>query len=155
MDICRTGCIPLELFGAVTFTPLAMAGGGLFSLSTFELSPSTPPYYRRSDHLPSHAEAAAGPEDVVFVFVAAPVLVGGGAPASTVLCEGGGGIDVTGEEQESGPENSSATLPRVLLEETSTFIIEGLDHSPGDGYGISFPFDIDTETVREIFSFVR
>ena len=114
-----------------------------------------PPYHRRSDHLPRLAEAAAGPEDVILVFVAAPVLVGGGSAASTVLCEGGGGIDVTGEEQKGGPENSRATLPRVLLEETSTFIIEGLDHSPGDGYGISFPIDIDAETVREISSFVR
>ena len=118
-------------------------------------SPSTPPHYRRSNHLPRLAEAAAGPEDVVLVFVAAPVLVGSGSAASAVLCEGSGRIDITGEEQEGGPENSSATLPRVLLEETSTFIIEGLDHSPGDGYGISFPFDIDAETVRKISSFVR
>ena len=155
MDICSTGCIPVELFGAVTFTPLAMAGGGLFSLSTLGLSPSSPPYHRRSDHLPRFAEAAAGPEDVIFVLVAAPVLVGRGSTTSAVLCEGGGGIYVTGEEEEGGPENSSATLPRVLLKESGTFIIEGLDHSPGDGYGISFPIDIDAETVREIPSFVR
>ena len=61
------------------------------------LSPSTPPYHRRSDHLPGLAEAAAGPEDVVLVFVTAPVLVGGGSAASAVLREGGGGIDVTGK----------------------------------------------------------
>ena len=96
-----------------------------------------------------------GPEDVILVLVATPVLVGGGSAASAVLGEGGGGIDITSEEQEGGPKNSSATLPRTLLEETSTFIIEGLDHSPGNGYGISFPFDIDAETVREISSFVR
>ena len=119
------------------------------------LLPSTPPNHRRSNHLPRLAEAAAGPEDVVFLLVATPVLVGGGSTASAVLGEGGDGIDKTSEEQEGGPENSSATLPRALLEETSTFIIEGLDHSPGDGYGISFPFDIDAETVREISSFVR
>ena len=119
-------------------------------------SPShPPPYHRRSNHFPRLAEAATGPEDVVLVFVATPVLVGGGSSASAVLCEGGGGIDVTSEEQEGGLENSSATLPRFLLEETGTFIFEGLDHSPGNGYGISFPFDIDAETVREISSFVR
>ena len=120
-----------------------------------ELSPSTPSNHWRGNHLPCLAEAAAGPEDVVLVFDAAPVLVGRGSAASAVLCEGGGGIDVTGEEQEGGPENSSATLPRVFLEETGTFIIEGLDRSSGDGYGISFPIDIDAETVREIPSFVR
>lgn len=117
--------------------------------------PSSPPYHRRSNHLPRLAKATVGPENVVFVLVAAPVLVGSGSTASAVLCEGGSGIDVTSEEQEGGLENSSATLPRILLEKTSTFIIEGLDHSPGDGYGISFPFDIDAETVREIPSFVR
>ena len=116
---------------------------------------ASPPYHRRSDHLPRLTETAAGPEDVVLVFVATPVLVGGGSAASAVLCEGSGGIDITGEEKKGGLENSSATLPRVLLEETSTFIIEGLDNSPGDGYGISFPFDIYAETVREIPSFVR
>ena len=119
------------------------------------LSPSSPPYHWRGNHLSRLAEATAGPEDVILVLVATPVLVGGGSAASAVLCEGSGRIDITGEEQEGGPKNSSATLPRVLLEETSTFIIEGLDHSPGDGYGISFPFDIDAETVREISSFVR
>ena len=117
--------------------------------------PSPPSPHRRSDHLPRLAEAMAGPEDVVLVLVTAPVLVGSGASASAVLREGCGGIDVTGEEQEGGLENSRATLPRIILEETSTFIIEGLDHFPGDGYGISFPIDIDAETVREISSFVR
>ena len=120
-----------------------------------ESPPHSPPYLRRSNHLPGFAEAAAGPEDVVFVLVTTPVLVGSGSAASAVLCEGSGRIDITGEEQEGGPENSSATLPRVLLEEMGTLIIEGLDHSPGNGYGISFPFDIDAETVREISSFVR
>ena len=126
-------------------------------LATFllGLSPSTPPYHRRSNHLPCLAEAAAGPENVILVLVTTPVLIGGGSAASAVLCEGSGRIDITGEEQEGGLENSSATLPRVLLEETGTFIIEGLDHSPGDGNGISFPIDIDAETVREISSFVR
>ena len=61
------------------------------------LSPHSPPYYRRSDHLPRLAEATAGPDDVVLVFVTAPVLVGSGSAASAVLCEGGGGIDVTGK----------------------------------------------------------
>ena len=54
------------------------------------LSPSTPSYHRRSDYLPGLAEATAGPEDVVLVLVAAPVLVGGGSAASAVLCEVGG-----------------------------------------------------------------
>ena len=125
------------------------------SLCKYYLSPSAPPYHRRSNHLSRFSEATAGPENVILVLVTAPVSVGGGSAASAVLGEGGGGIDITCEEQEGGPKNSSATLPRVLLEETSTFIIEGLDHSPGDGYGISFPFDIDAETVREISSFVR
>ena len=118
-------------------------------------SPSSPPYHRRSNHLPCLLEATTGPEDVVLVSLATPILVGGRSAASAVLGEGGGGIDITSEELEGDPKNTSATLPRALLEETSTFIIEGLDHSPGDGYGISFSFDIDAETVREISSFVR
>ena len=67
------------------------------------LSPSTPPYHRRSNHLPRLAEATAGPEDVVLVLVATPVLVGSGSAASAVLREVGGGIDVTDEEKKSGP----------------------------------------------------
>ena len=70
-------------------------------VSLFEIhsvsSPSTPPYHRRSDHLPRLAEATAGPEDVVFVLVATTVLVGSGSSASAVLCEVSGGIDVTGK----------------------------------------------------------
>lgn len=119
------------------------------------LPPSPPPYHRRSDHLPGLAEATSGPKEVALVLIAALVGIGGGSSASAVLCEGSGRIDITGEEQEGGLENSSATLPRVLLEEMGTLIIEGLDRSPGNGYGISFPFDIDAETVREISSFVR
>ena len=92
-----------------------------------------------SKHLPRLAEAAAGPKDVVLVLVSAPVLVGSRSAASAVLGEGGGGIDTTSEEQEGGPKNSSATLPRALLEETSTFIIEGLDHFPETDMGYPFP----------------
>ena len=50
----------------------------------------------------------AGPEDVVLVFVAAPVLVGSGSAASAVLCEGSGGIDITGEEKKGGPKDVAA-----------------------------------------------
>ena len=48
-------------------------------------SPSTPPYYWCSNHLPRLAEATAGPEDVVLVLVAAPVGVGSGTSASAVF----------------------------------------------------------------------
>ena len=75
------------------------------------LPPSPPPYHRRSDHLPGLAEATSGPEEVVLVLVAAPVGIGGGSTASAVLCEGGCGIDVTGEEKECGPKDVAAHLP--------------------------------------------
>ncbi len=75
------------------------------------LSPSPPPYHRRSNHLPRLAEATSGPEDVVLVLVTAPVLVGGGSAASAVLCEGGGGINVTGEEKKGGPKDAATLLP--------------------------------------------
>lgn len=58
------------------------------------LSPHSPSHNRRSDHLPCLAEATVGPEDVVFVLVATPVLVGSGASTFTVLCEGGEGLDL-------------------------------------------------------------
>ena len=68
-------------------------------------SPSSPPYHRRSNHLPRLAEAAAGPEDVVLVLVAAPVGVGSGSSASAVLCEGGGGIDLPDEKKEGSSKD--------------------------------------------------
>ena len=68
-------------------------------------SPSTPPYHRRSNHLPRLAKAAAGPEDVVLVLVAAPVGVGSGTSASAVLSEGGGGIDLPNEKQEGSSKD--------------------------------------------------
>ena len=84
-----------------------MASGGLIVviISIFESSPFTPPYHRRSHHLPCLAEAAVGPEDVVFVLIAAPVLVGSGASASAVLGEGGGGIDLPDEQKEGSSKD--------------------------------------------------
>ena len=84
-------------------------------LATFllGLSPSPPPYHRRSNHLPSLAEATVGPEDVVLVLVSTPVLVGSGSSASAVLREGGCGIDVTGEEKECCLKDVAALLPRI------------------------------------------
>ena len=72
-----------------------------------------PPYHRRSDHLPRLAEAAAGPEDVILIFVAAPGLVGGGSAASAVLCEGSGRIDITGEEKKGSPKDAAALLSHL------------------------------------------
>ena len=68
-------------------------------------SPSTPHYHQRSNHLPRLAEAAAGPEDVVLVPVAAPVGVGSGSSASAVLGEGGGSIDLPDEKKEGCPKD--------------------------------------------------
>ena len=78
-----------------------------------DLSSSTPPHYRRSNHLPRLAEAAAGPEDVVLVLVAAPVGVRSGSPASAVLCEGSGRIDITGEEKKGSPKDAAALLSHL------------------------------------------
>ena len=78
------------------------------------LSPHpVPHYHRRSDHLPRLAEATAGPEDVVLVLVATPVLVGGGSAASAVLSEGGCGIDVTGKEKKGGSKDLAALLGQM------------------------------------------
>ena len=79
----------------------------------FKLSPHPPPYYRRSDHLTRLAEATAGPEDVVLVFVATPVLVGSGSSASAVLREGSGRIDITGEEKKGSPKDAAALLSHL------------------------------------------
>lgn len=70
-----------------------------------DLSSSTPPHYWRSNNLPSLAEAAAGPEDVILILVAAPVGVGSGTSASAVLCDGGGGIDLPNEKEEGSSKD--------------------------------------------------
>ena len=80
-------------------------------MRSYYLSPPTPTYHRRSNHLPRLAEATVRPENVVFVLVATPVLVGSGASATAVLREGGCGIDVTGKEKECGPKDVAALLP--------------------------------------------
>lgn len=76
-------------------------------LATFmlSLSPHPSPHYRHRNHLPCLLEAAAGPEDVVLVLVAAPALVGSGTSASAVLCEGGGGIDLPDEQKEGSSKD--------------------------------------------------
>ena len=71
----------------------------------YYLSPSSPSYHRRSDHLPCLVEAAAGPEDVIFVLVAAPVGVGSGSSTSAVLGEGGGSIDLPDEKKEGSSKD--------------------------------------------------
>ena len=77
------------------------------------LSTHSPHLPRRSDHLSHLAEAAAGPEDVILIFVAAPGLVGGGSAASAVLCEGSGRIDITGEEKKGSPKDAAALLSHL------------------------------------------
>ena len=103
------------------------------------LSPSTPPHHRRSDHLPRFAEAAAGPEDVIFVLVAAPVLVGRGSTTSAVLCEGGGGINISGKKEECSLEDPRVILPRVIHDESNILIIKDSDRFPGTDKGYFFP----------------
>ena len=77
---------------------------------------SSPSFHNRNNnHLPRLAEATAGPEDIILVLVAAPVGVGGGSAASAVLGEGGGGINVTGEEEKGGPKDAATLLPRIRL----------------------------------------
>ena len=117
------------------------------------LPPSPPPYCRRSDHLPCLAEAAAGPEDVVLVLVAAPVLVRSGASAAAVLREGGGGIDVTGEEKECGPKDVAALLTRIRLLCQSTLFIEDPSNSSGNHLLIAFSIHSETPGEKVILPF--
>ena len=118
------------------------------------LSPSPPPYCRRSDHLPCFAEAAAGPEDVILVLVATPVLVGGGSAASAVLGEGGGGINVTGEEKKGGPKDAATLLPRIRQLVLSAFFIKDPSNSSGNHLLIAFPIHSETPGEEIILPFI-
>ena len=118
------------------------------------LSPSTPPYHRRSNHLPSLAEATSGPEDVLLVLVAAPVLVRGGSSASTVLCEVGGGIDVTGEEKKGRPKDVTALLPRIRLLCHSALFSEDPCNSSGNHLLIALPIYKETPGEKVILPFI-
>ena len=104
-----------------------------------ELSPSIQPYHRRSDHLPRLAEAAAGPEDVVLVLVAAPVGVGSGSAASAVLCEGGGGIDLSHEKKKCCSKDVSCFFRRMGELDRSALFMKGLHSSSGYFRFISLP----------------
>ena len=113
---------------------------GILGSSTFlGLSPSTPPYHRCIDHLPCLAEAAAGPEDVVLVLVAAPVLVGSGASASAVLCEGDGGIDLPDEKKEGSSKDVACFFRRMGSLGCSALFMKGLHGIPGSFRFISLP----------------
>ena len=103
------------------------------------LSPSFPPYHRRSNHLPRLAEAAAGTEDVVFVLIAAPVLVWGGSTASAVLREGGGGIDLPDEQKKCCSKDVASLLRRMGSLDCSALFMKGLHGIPGSFCYISLP----------------
>ena len=113
-----------------------------------------PPPHRRGDHLPRLAEAAAGPKDVIFVFVASPVLVGGGSAASAVLCEGGGGINVTSKEKKGGPKDIVALFPRIRLRCFFTLLSEDPCNSSGNHLFIAFPVHCDSEGKKVIQAFI-
>ena len=108
-------------------------------------SPPTPLYHWRSDHLPCLAEAAAGPKDVVFVLVAAPVLVGGGSAASAVLREGGCGINVTGEKKKGGLKDAATLLPRIRLLVLSALFSEDPCDASRNLLFIAFPVQGNTK----------
>ena len=116
-------------------------------LKNNDLSSSTPPHYRCSNHLPRLAEAAASPEDVVLVLVAAPVLVGSGASASAVLGEGGGGIDVTGKERKGRPKALAVLLLRIRL--LCHFALFGKDSSNSSRNHLLIAFSVHSEAPDE------
>ena len=118
------------------------------------LPPPPPPNHRRSDHLPGFAEAKAGPEDVIFVFVAAPVLVGNGASASAVLSEGGGGIDIAGKKEECSLEDPRVIFSWVIHDESNILIIEDSDRFPRNRYRIFLSFHVDGEFEPEISALI-
>ena len=109
--------------------------------------------HRHCDHLPRLAEATVGPEDVIFVLIAAPVLVGGGSAASAVLCEGGGGIDITGEEKKGGPKDAATLLPRIRLFCLSALFSEDPCNSSGNHLLIAFPIYSETPGEKVILPF--
>ncbi len=119
-----------------------------------ELPLSTPPYHRRGNHLPRLAEATAGPEDIVLVLVAAPVLVGSGSAASAVLCEGGGRIDVTGEEKKGGPKDLAGLLSRIGLPCQSALFIEDPSNSSGNHLLIAFSIHSETPGEKVVLPFI-
>ncbi len=118
------------------------------------LPPSTPPYHRRSDHLPRLAEATAGPEDVVFVLIAAPIGIGSGPAASAVLCKGGGGIDVTGKEKKGGPKDLAGLLSRIGSLCQSALFIEDPSNSSGNHLLIAFPIHSEAPGEKVVLSFI-
>ena len=89
-------------------------------------SPSSPLYHRRSDHLPRLAETTAGPENVIFVLVTTPVLIGVGSSASTVLREGGGGIDLPDEQKKCCSKDVASLLRRMGSLDCSALFMKGL-----------------------------
>ena len=109
---------------------------------------------RRSNHFPGLAEAATGPEDVVFVLVAAPVLVGGGSATSAVLCEGGGSIDLPDEQKKCCSEDVASLLRRMGPLDRSALFIKGLYGFPGSFRFISLPIQGYTQGEEIIFPFI-
>ena len=111
------------------------------SSNQYSGSPShPPPYHRRSDHLPRLAEATSCPEDVVLVLVAAPIGVGSGSSASTVLCEGGGGIDLPDEQKKCCSKDVASLLRRMGPLDRSALFVKGLYGFPGSfRFNLFFP----------------
>ena len=124
------------------------------SSNQYSGSPSHPsPYHWCSDHLPCLAEAAACPEDVIFVLVAAPVGVRDGSAASAVLREGGGGINVTGEEKKDGPKDTATLLPRIRLLVLSALFSEDQCDASRNLLLIAFPVQGNTKGEKVILPF--
>ena len=95
-----------------------------------------------------------GPEDVVLVLVAAPVLVGRGSAASAVLCEGGGGIDLSDEKKKGCPKDVACFFRRMGSLDRSALFVKGLYGFPGSFRFISLPIQGYTQGEEIIFPFI-
>ena len=95
-----------------------------------------------------------GPEDVVFVLVAAPVLVWGGSAASAVLREGGGGIDLPDEQKKCCSKDVASLLRRMGPLDRSALFIKGLYGFPGSFRFIYLPIQGYTQGEEIIFPFI-
>ena len=116
--------------------------------------PHPSPYHRRSDHLPRLMEAAAGPENVVLVLVAAPVEVGSGSSASAVLCKGGGGIDLPDERKKCCSKDVASLLRRMGSLDRSALFMKGFHCSARSFRLISLPIQGYTQGEEIIFPFI-
>lgn len=104
------------------------------------------PFPRSSIEFVGVVEAAASPADVVFLRVSAPVIVvRGAATSAAVFCEGGSAVDVSGEQEQRGLEDSSDFLRGIGRIASPELVAERFKRFPRDLQIVVFFVDFDAE----------